>query len=180
MGREDAVQGGNCGFGIGLSDFEGQKTLRRSGRINGFSASMAYFPSDGGLAVIALSNLETARAGRSRHRRAGHPRPLSRRRRRGRARSGCRRRPTPSSTSSRPVSARSSRKAMARAILRPLSGRAARGQADRDELAASRGRVRRPAGLANASATARQASSRVQQRHGRVHCPPRPPAPSQA
>jgi D-alanyl-D-alanine carboxypeptidase len=56
--------GDNYGFGIGPNELEGHKTLRHSGGIPGFSTDMARFPDDGGLTVIVLSNLESARSGR--------------------------------------------------------------------------------------------------------------------
>ncbi len=55
--------GASYGFGVGINDFQGHKSIAHSGGIPGFSTYMSRFPDDG-MTFIVLSNLETAPSGR--------------------------------------------------------------------------------------------------------------------
>jgi CubicO group peptidase (beta-lactamase class C family) len=55
--------GDRYGYGLGVNDLGGHKTVRHSGGIPGFSTDIIRFPDDG-LTVIVLANLETAPSSR--------------------------------------------------------------------------------------------------------------------
>lgn len=55
--------GDGYGYGLGVSDVQGHRSIRHSGGIPGFSTFMARFPDDG-MTFIALSNLQSGQSGR--------------------------------------------------------------------------------------------------------------------
>jgi CubicO group peptidase (beta-lactamase class C family) len=55
--------GANYGFGVGIDDLGGHKSIRHNGGIHGFSTDLSRYPADG-LTVIVLANLGSAPSSR--------------------------------------------------------------------------------------------------------------------